>query len=125
MLSLNDIVKKIPDKYVLVSVAERDKDGVALFYNVINHDSNLDSVLNQLKTYAEDENQMFILPTFKQTEDDNFIVCGDEVSEVLPANLYARMFRIHYGFSQEQRLVQELNMYHEGRAVNWTALFFL
>ena len=99
MLSLNDIVKKIPDKYVLVSVAERDKDGVALFYNVINHDSNLDSVLNQLKTYAEDENQMFILPTFRQTEDDKFIVCGDEVSEVLPANLYARMFRIHYGFS--------------------------
>ena len=99
MLSLNDIVKKIPDKYVLVSVAERDKNGVALFYNVINHDSSLDSVLTQLKSYDSEESQMFILPTFKQTKDDNFIVCGDEVSEVLPANLYARMFRIHYGFS--------------------------
>lgn len=99
MLTLNDIRIKIPDEFVLVNVLERGADGIALHYNVISHDSDLQSVLSQLNAYSGEENQMFILPTFKQTDDDEYIVAGEVVSEIMPAYLYARMFRIHYGFS--------------------------
>lgn len=91
MLSVNEIIKEHADLFVLAEVAERDSDGVATNYKVIATSPDLSS----LPTPADDA---VIIPTFKQDDEGRYLVGDEWVSDVMPANLYARFFRIHYNF---------------------------
>lgn len=87
MFSIDELIRKKPEQYLLLVVAERNEDGIARKYNVIDSSPTLQPLVDELSGLANSEG-VVILPTFEEDE--------ESPKTLMPPELYVRLMRVHY-----------------------------
>lgn len=87
MFTIDELIRKKPEQYLLLAVAERNEDGIARQYNVIDSSPTLQPLVDELSG-LDNQYGVVILPTFEEDE--------ESPKTLMPPELYVRFMRVHY-----------------------------